>query len=239
MITEESNINIKPRNTLKVGDLAIIHAATKTKLWHTLFYKNWSEFVLLCLKQYLRFSRSIMAFQLWSVFRWRPGFQTMGLLSIGASLCVLLSYNSTHVEGWLKPVAMFIVPFVMFFKSPDEIYELIFIDVESRILLIYTILFTLSSLIHLVTIWVGKGNKSITKRGESLLGLVLSKFMKVDEFVIGLCEVLILMGLGLAAYQWADDPFFGLYTVFIGLAEASQLILDKAYQAHTESILKA
>jgi len=241
MITEESNINIKPRSTLKIGDLAVIHAAvtTKNKFWNTLFYKHWSEFAVLCLRQYFRFNRAIMASQLWSVFRFNPGFQTMGLLSTLASICCLLSYNSSNVVDWLKPLSIFIIPFMPFFESPEGLYQLAVIDIESPLLLAYTGLFILSSLFHLVTIWIGRGNKSITKRGESWIGLALSKYMKVDEFLIGMLEVLIVIAMGLSAWKWAGDVHFSIYMLLISLSEASQLILDKAHQAHTQSILRA
>ena len=126
-----------------------------------------------------------------------------------------------------------------FFESPEGLYQLAVIDIESPLLLAYTGLFILSSLFHLVTIWIGRGNKSITKRGESWIGLALSKYMKVDEFLIGMLEVLIVIAMGLSAWRWAGDIHFGIYMLLISLSEASQLILDKAHQAHTQSILRA
>lgn len=240
MITNESNINIKPRATIKVGDLAIIHGATQTQFWKTLFNKHWTEFMILALRQYLRFNRAMMGFQMWSVFRFNPGYQTTGILLTLASLCFLLSFNSVHVPIWLKPFAMFAVPFVPFFKSPEEIYQLVMTDVESQFLLIYTGLFTLTSVAHLFTIWIARGNNSITKRGESWIGFSLSRLMKVDEFVIcGLLEPLITIGIGIAAWKLVGDLHFGVFMLLIALSEASQQILDKSYQAHTESILRA
>ena len=138
----------------------------------------------------------MMAFQMWSVFRFKPGYQTMGIILILCSFCFLISLNSTHIHPLLKPFGMFAIPFMPFLNSPEELYELVVVDVESQYLLIYTALFTLTSIVHLFTIWI-KGNKSITKRGESWIGLGLSKFMPVNEFVIcGLLEPLIMMGLG-------------------------------------------
>ena len=239
MITEQSNVNIKPNATLKIGDLAIIHAFTKTKVFDVLFRKQWTKFIILCLGQYLRFSRAILAFQHWSVFRFNPGFQTMGILAISASLCFLLSFNSTHVEPWAKPLAIFIVPFVPFFKTQEELYDLVIIDIESQSLLVYTGLYLLASIAHLFTIWISRGNNKITRRGVNWIGFLLSKHMKVDEFVINLFTVLISIGIGLIAWRWGNDIHFGIYMGIIAIAEASQLVLDKAYQAHTQSILSA
>lgn len=240
MIPEKSNRDIKSRPTLKVGDLAFIYGASNTSFWKTLIYKPWYEFVMLCIKQYLKFSKAIMAILHWCVFRFRPGYQTMGIISTIVSISFLLSYNSTLVPVYLKPFAWVIVPLLPFFKTPDELYHLAVNEVESQFLLIYSGLYVFLVIIHLITIWTGNGNPSISKRGESWIGFFLSKLMPVDEFVIcGLIEPLLGIGLGLAAWKFAGDTHFAVFMVIISLAEATQQILDKAYQAHTDSILRA
>jgi uncharacterized Tic20 family protein len=240
MITSESNRKSSSRNTVKISDLAIIFGATTTSFWKTLFYKTWDEFALLCLKQYFRFNRALSAFQMWCVFRVKPGYQTMGVLVILASLGFQIGYNSTNVANIFKPFGMFFGPPLIFFKTRDQLYELIFIDIESKVLLVYTIVFTLCSLTHLIMIWAGKGNKSITKRGESLIVKGLSKYMRVDEFIIcGLLEPLLFIALGFASWKLADDIHFFGFTLFTGLSELSQQVLDRAFQADRDSIVKA
>ena len=236
MITEESNRKITPRATMKVGDLAIIHALFQGKVWHTFFNEHWSKFVGLVLKGYLRFTRAMLAFQLWSIFRYKPGYQTTGILLVVASVCFLLGYNSAHVPELLKPFAFLIVPF---FAAPEELHNMVFVDIESEYMLIYSGIFTLSSLAHLVTIWVG-GNSSITKRGESWIALGLSKFMKVNEYVIcGLLEPSIVTGIGLAVWKLGDDLHFAVFLFLIAFSEAVQQLFDKALQAEKESTLKS
>ncbi len=239
MITEQSNRKITPRSTMKVGDLAIIYALFHGKLWHTFVNEHWSKFLGLILKGYLRFTRAMLAFQLWSIFRYKPGYQTMGILLLVASVCFLLGYNSAHVPELLKPVAFLIVPFVPFFAAPEELYNMVFVDIESEYMLIYSGIFTLSSLAHLVTVWIA-GNSSITKRGESWIALGSSKFMKVNEYVIcGLLEPLIVVAIGLTAWKLGEDLHFGIFLFLIAFSEAVQQLLDKALQAEKESTLKS
>ncbi|MEQ9264178.1 MAG: hypothetical protein RLN81_03095 [Balneolaceae bacterium] len=239
MITEESNRKITPRSTMKVGDLAIIHALFQGKIWHVFFNEHWSKFVGLVLKGYLRFTRAMLAFQLWSVFRYTPGYQSVGILLFLSSLSFLMGYNSIHVPELLKPFAFLIVPLVPFFSTPEELYQLVFVDVESKSMLVYSGIFTLSALAHLVTIWMG-GNPSITKRGESWIALGLSKFMKVNEYVIcGLLEPLIVTGIGLVVWKLGDDLHFAVFLFLIAFSEAVQQLLDKALQAEKDSMLKS
>ena len=240
MITNESDLKVASRKVVKVSDLEILHGAVTTKFWHVFFNRHWSESAIMLLKQYLRFSKAMMAFMHWSVFRVKPGSHTMGFLIICAALCFSLSYNSSHVPAVLKPFAAFVVPFVPLFKSPHQLSRLIFIDVESRFIVIYTILFLITSLIHLLMIWFGKGNTSLSKRGESWIVLGLSRYMNVNEFFIcGIVEPLISVGIAIALLKIGHDTHGFLFMLFISLAEASQQFLDKAHQSHTESILRA
>ncbi len=240
MITKKSNHNIKPRKTVKVSDQAIIWGAYTTSFWKTFLYKSWGETLLLFLKQYIRFNKASLAFLFWGVLRFKPGIQTTGCILTIFSVSFVLSYNSTHVPILLKPLAAFCVPLLPFFKTWDELYRLVFIDIKSQFLLIYTGLFIATAFIHLVMIWLGKSNPGVTKRGNSLLVLGLSKCMRVNEFVIcALIEPLIAVGIGLAAWKLAGDVYFGVFMILIALAETSQQILDKSFQTHTQSVLKA
>ncbi|MCG8640006.1 MAG: hypothetical protein MI862_09720 [Desulfobacterales bacterium] len=229
-----------PRKTVKVSDGEIIVGAHTTPFWKTLIYKPWSETILLLLKQYFRFNKAMMAFLHWSVFHYKPGSQTMGIILIIFSLSFLLGFNSVHVPALLKPFALFIVPILPFFKTFDELYRLAVTDVESQFLLIYTGLFTLKSAFDLVTIWSGAGNPSLSKRGNSWIALGFSKFMSVNEFVIcAFVEPLIAIGIGLAAWKYAGDIHFCVFMIATALAESAQQIFDKAFQTHTQSILNA
>ncbi|MEQ9230552.1 MAG: hypothetical protein RIF46_07700 [Cyclobacteriaceae bacterium] len=240
MITDNSDLKITPRKTVKVSDLEIIHGAVTTKFWHTFLYKHWSEFVVLSLRQYFRFNRAMMASLHWCVFRFKPGSHTMGSMSIGAALSFCFSLNSTHVPILFKPFAAFVVPFLPFFKTQEELYRLVVVDVESQFVLIYTGVFLIASLVHVVIIWIGKSNPSLSKRGESWIALGLSKWMKVDEFVIsGIFEPLISVCIGVALLKFSGDVYGCVFMVLIGVSEATQQILDKAHQSHIESIIKA
>ena len=240
MITEQSNHNIKPRKTVKISDAAIIWGAYTTLFWKTLLYKSWSETFLLFIRQYLRFNKAILASLFWSPFRFKAGSQTIGLISMIFAASFLLSYNSVHVPILLKPLATFCVPFSPFFKTQEELYQLLFVDIHSQFLLIYTGMFIVSACIHLIMIWLGKSNPSLTKRGNSWLVLGLSRLMPVNEFVIcALVEPLIVVGIGFAAWKYAGDVHFLVFMILIALAETAQQLLDKSYQTHMQSILNA
>lgn len=239
MITEPSNHIIKPRKTVKVSDLFIIWGAQTTPFWKTLFFKSSKEAFVMLLKQYMRFNRATMAFQMWGVLRYKPGKNTCGLAVLLFSLGCMLGYNSTHVPDLLKPLSIFAIPFLVYAKTPEELYELLFIETESQLLLIYSGLFTLSVLIHLVMITLGKSNESDSKRGESWIVLLFSRFMSVNPFFIRCyVEPSLYIGLGLCAWLYMGDGYFGSYMVFIALAEASQELLDKSFQSHIESVSK-
>ena len=241
MITQKSNHSITPRKTVKISDASIIVAAVYlTQFWKTLLYKSWKETLLLLVRYYFRFNKAIHAMLFWSPIRCRAGNGTIGILAIVFGVSLLLSCNSTNVPVLLKPFAAFCVPIVPFFKTQDELYQLVFTQIHSHYLLIYTGLFIISGCIHLVLIWFGLSNPSQTKRGNSLIVLVFSRWMPVNEFLIcGLVEPLLGIGLGFVAWYYAEDMYFGILMILIALAEASQQFIDKAYQMHTQSVLKA
>ncbi|MDW3210280.1 MAG: hypothetical protein R8N23_10460 [Reichenbachiella sp.] len=239
MITDKSNRDMQVRKTLKISDNAIIWGAYTSPFWETFFNKHWEKTCLLLLKQYARFNKAMLATMHWCLFRFKAGSQTIGILAICSALSFSLSFNSTHVPILLKPLAMFLVPVLPFFKTPSELYQLAFIDVESKFLLVYTGLFTLTSLTHLIAVWIGKGNSSLTMRGQSWIGLGLSKFLPVNEFLCSLLDFAIAVGIGIAAWKYVGDAHFGIFMISTASAELAQQVLDRSYQAHTRSILNA
>lgn len=239
MITKPSNHIIKPRKTVKVSDLFIIWGAQTTPFWKTLFFKSRKEAFVMLLKQYVRFNRAAMAFQMWGLLRYKPGKNTCGMAILLFSLACMLGYNSAHVPDLLKPLAIFAIPVLVYTKTPEELYELVFIDIESQLLLMYSGLFTLSVLINLVLITLEKSNLSDSKRGESWIVFLFSKFMSVNPFFIRCyVEPVLYIGLGVFAWLQLGDGYFGSYMIFIALAEASQELLDKSFQSHIESVSK-
>ena len=240
MITKKSNHNIKPRKTVKISDAAILWGAYKTSFWKTLLYKSSNETFLLLFKQYVRFNKAVLASMLWLPFRFKAGSQTMGILSMVCALGFLLSYNSVHVPVLLKPLAIFIIPLLPFFKTSEELYSLTFLEIHSHYVLIYTGLFVVSGSIHLILIWFGYSDKSLTKRGNSWIVWILSRWMPVNEFLIcGLIEPIIAITVGVLVWKNTGDVHFAILMLLIAVAEAAQQLLDKSYQLHTESILKA
>ena len=155
------------------------------------------------------------------------------------SVCFLIGYNNANVPTLLKPVAGFAVPFWVYSKSWDGLYQLVVVDVESKFLLVYSGLFVLSALTHLVMIWIGRSNSSLTIRGEGWIGLGLSKLIPVNEFVSNLLDFAVAAGIGVAAWKFAGDVHFGVFMISTASAELAQTILDHSYRSHTRSILNA
>ena len=242
MITED--VNSKPsshRKTVKISDQAIIWGMYSSGLTKMLFQKTWDEFITWLVWLVLRFNKAVSALQMWCVPRFRPGTQTIGIMAFAYALSFAVGYNSMQIHWVFKPFSALITPFMLLGKSWEEIYEFLFIQIESQLLSGYIVCFSLCCVSHIVMIWVGKGSVgSMSQRGQSWLGLLLSKFMSVNEFFIcGIVEPLIYIGVGVSAWYYLHDAYFGSYMIIIALAEASQQILDKAYDEHTKSVLKA
>lgn len=240
MISEESTTCSMRRKTVKVSDQAIVWGMYSAPYKKKLLQSSWEEFVAWVLWLVIRFNKATIALQMWSVLRFKPGSQTIGLLSFTWALSFVIGFNSTEIHWLLKPLSALITPFLIIGKSWDWIYELIFVSCESKFLMIYTILFGISGLVHIIILWVGIDSmSSMSQRGQSWIGLGLSYLIPVNEFVIcGIIEPLIVIGLGVCAWHYYDDVYFGIYMISIALAEGSQQILDKAYHEHTKSILK-
>ena len=239
MITQKSNHDIKPRKTLKISDLSILWSIKDSDFPKDFFKRTWVESFILLVRKYLRFDNAARAFQFWMVFRGKPGKKTFGLIVLFYCLVTGIAYNSIHVPYYLKPFVGIIVPFVPFFKSWEEIHTLVFVDIESPFLTLYLMLLTILTCMRLALSWLGDSNLSDTKRGESFIVRLLSKYRKVNEFFICIVvETIIGIGIGFVFWHYLNDPYLGAYMIYITLSETYQGIMDKAYQSHIESLLK-
>ncbi|MDW3191259.1 MAG: hypothetical protein R8G66_02810 [Cytophagales bacterium] len=242
MITDEANSKSSShRKTVKISDHAIVWGGYSSGFSKMLFQKTWDEFITWLVWLVLRFNKAVSAMQMWCVARFKPGSQTLGITAFAYAWGFAVGYNSMQIHWVFKPFSALIIPFMLFGKSWPEIYQFLAVNVESQLLAGYIVLFSLCCLIHIVMIWMGKGSDgSMSRRGQSWIGLALSKFMSVNEFFIcGIVEPLIYICVGVSAWYYLHDGYFGSYMIIIALAEASQQILDKAYDEHTKSVLKA
>lgn len=242
MSTQASNYQNMPfRRGVKISDLAIIFGLMNTPVFKPLDKKNkgWHH-VKTVVKQWLRFDCALLASMHWSIWSFKPGSQTIGLLStLFASFC-LIGFNHAELPIYLKPFSMFAIPIGMI---RTETYQWAFYwkyDYESTFLLWYSVVFLLSSLTHIVMIWLKKGNTSLSKRGESWLVFLLSKYTRVSEYLIcGIVQPLITIGLGYCLWAYNDDVYAFIFLAVTSGCEAMQQLIDRANQEHNRSILMA
>ena len=103
----------------------------------------------------------------------------------------------------------------------------------------YSGLLLISGLVHLMTIWLSKGNFSMSKRGNSYLVLGLSKYMKVNEyFIVGILEPLLVLGIAFLLWTAFEDRYGAVFLGAAALSEAVQQLLDQTHKEHLKSIIK-
>ncbi|AXG72977.1 hypothetical protein DVK85_01500 [Flavobacterium arcticum] len=235
-MTPESTRTISARKTAKFSDLAIVYGMTQRSVWHCFVTKDYGKIIRLCFIYYFRFNKALYAFIYWSPIHYRAGSQTMGLLVLLAATSTILGYNSTHIPDYLKPLSIVITPFLLLGRSKEDWYAFVCIDIQSPFLLVYGGFVFLSGLIHLLLIWLGKGNSSRSKRGNSYIVLWLSKHMKVNEyFICGVLEPLLFIGIALLLWLQCNDTYGAVFLGMATLSEALQQLLDEANRQHLSS----
>jgi hypothetical protein len=236
--TKASNRDIAARSTVKISDLAILHAALTSKIWSYFFTKKWLKIIPLSVGYYLRFSRAICGVIYWCPIRYKLGSQTFGIITYIAAISSCIGYNNTQIHCFLKPFSMWITPFLLWGKTKEELYAFLCENVESQFLIFYGGWTALSGLAHLVTIWLGKSNASMSKRGNSYLVWLLSRRFKVNEyFVIGILEPLIAFGVVYLLWAEFDDRYGAVFLGVATLSEAVQQLIDQAHKEHLKSII--
>lgn len=226
-MTPESNKNISGRKTIKMGDPEIIYSLVYSPAYKYLFTKNWPKAIGISLLYYFKFSRAILALAYWSVIRCKAGSRTLGAIALIALLSCQCGYNSTHLSDVQKPFSLFITPFLLFNMPKEDWYDFLCVDIESKFLLFQSILTLLSGTVHLVMIWIGKRNKSMSKRGNSYLVLFLSKHVKVNEyFICGILEPLLFTGVVLLLWNEFQDTYGAIFLGITTFSEAVQQLLD-------------
>ena len=239
-MTPESNRNLSVRRTVKISDLDIIYGFVNSPVWK-LFFSRYGlvKMIGLTIAHYFKFFRALLSLSHWSVIHFRAGSQTIGLLALLAALCLIIGFNSVAVTDYNKLFAVFITPYMLCSTPVAGWFDFIVLRVESQFLLIYGGLVLLSSLFHIIMIWIGKGNLSMSKRGESYLVLLLSRKFPVNEyFICGIVEPL--FSVGLAALLWFqfDDMYGAVFLAAAALSEAMQQVLDQAQKQQLKSIIQ-
>ena len=243
MITSKTNHDFKPKKARKLGDMALMYGAMNTPFWGLLFFKPKAALWLIA-GQFLRANAVILSYGLTAITRFKYTSMTAGLGLTVSFLCIVLAYNSIYVWKVFTVFVAFAVPFFPIWTETTDLYRLVFVDIHSQGLLIYTGVFTLASLTHTVMIYAGKGNQHISKRGESwlylLLDKLLSRYIPVSEFFICcFVETSLAVGAGLLLWSSGIDPYFGALLILMGANEVLLQLVDKSHQIiHVQTILK-
>lgn len=238
-MTKASDRNINGRKTVRISEMAIVYGMINSPIFKPRNKNNRGNKLFLLLQQFFRFQRAVFAMMHWSVWRYKGGSQTIGVLAIAVAFCSISGINSIHLAPYWKPLAIGIVPIIILTTPWDTLLVYWKQDITSSFIFFYSIVFLLSAIVHLVMTWLGKGNSSSTKRGESWLVLILSQYTKVNEyFICGIVEPLSSIGIGLLLWFAYNDLYGCIFMCVIGLSEGIQQLIDQSHKEHIDSILK-
>ena len=234
MITQASNRDMKIRVFPSYGDAALLHSCFTTDFWKNLFLQN-KLAVFQVLKSFLYWNIALFMSMATMVFRHQHGQRTTGFILWFSTVVTLLVFNSTEIIHFLKPFAYPMV-FVFPFFIEGQLYNWVFTEIHSFPLLVFTGLYAVMGLVQCIVIYTGNGNPSLTKRGNSYLFLLLSKWgLKNELFVQAFLEPL-LLGLGATFFYLQGDFVFAFV---LGASAFSVLIPEIIDHAHTEKSMAA
>mgnify|MGYP000168008816 CR=1 FL=1 len=238
MRTTQSKFDFRIRRVRKYSDLAIIEGATHTTFWRMLFLKEapkaWFELAL----QYKQFLAAQFAFVQNAIFHFRFGAWTYGFIILLFANSTIMTFNSTEVPIILKPIVAPFAILTVFFVDLAEFKALIFDKVHSVFLMALMHVFNAFAIIHILSVYMGFGNKSLTKRGESWLFNLFSLFCKPGQyFVCGILEPAIMIASGVWVHQGLGDIYGAVFLWICAAAVIMQEIEDKSVEMKNRSML--
>ncbi|MEQ8470037.1 MAG: hypothetical protein RIC35_02575 [Marinoscillum sp.] len=225
----------RPRKFRRVGDLALIKGESETKLFKTLVFNPaqglWEIFV-----QFMQCNMLIQNACVFGClrFKYSPMIWGIGITLAGTSL--MLVYNSIHVWpifSFLYPLA----PLVPIFWDWEIIKICVFDDIYSNAMFWHTVLFLVISFAHTLTCYIGSEISS--KRGNSLINALLSKFIRTNEiFISAVLEPVLVIGFGFIMWIGFEDYY---YAIFLWIAAASEIwlqLVDKSHQIDHQNFIE-
>ncbi|MEM8861982.1 MAG: hypothetical protein AAGD96_26980 [Chloroflexota bacterium] len=226
------------RKVGKYGDSDIFYGAYTSDLWLGIFKKPaialWITFF-----QWLKFNIASMAWSANCLIKFKFGYQSLGFFLYLATLISMVVYNSQHIWLIFKPFVAFAAPVAPFVFSAEELYRYIFIEIHSTSMLIFTFIYALLGLIHVVMTYFRKGNENDTsKRGDSYLYKLLRLKLHINEYVVcGWVEPILISCVGVCFYVFGGDVYFAGWLIVSALCVWFQQSVDKAHQLHRDSQL--
>lgn len=245
--------DLRIRKVKKYGDTEIFISGYTSYIWNLILH-NHKLALRLILADYLRFQMAMGAWIENAFFRFGHGSSTTGLILSFCSFFWLLVFNSNNVWIIFKPVMTFIAPTVPLWSEADTLYRLVFVEIHSKSILIFSFVFLVVSLVHVGMIWGRKGEghsyrtsifdvggaRSATKRGQSwiLVGLtLLLKGRRVNEYMVcGIIEPAIASAVGYLFWK-AGDTWMATLLWYGAFSVAFQQLLDHAHYMQQKALL--
>ena len=229
----------KRRKIRKYGDSNIIYGAYTSPFWDLLVSKPnqaiWSLF-----KWFIKFNTAMMAWSINAVTKTKHGPESCGFITYFVCLSALLAFQSIHIWLIFKPFVTFINPVLVFFIPSEDLYRLLFVDIHSNNLLIYTIIYAILGLFNVLMVYFRKGDEAdTTKRGTSYLYILLNSHIRINEYVLsGLIGPIAIMGIGLGFWLFFGDIWMAAWMIWGGFCVAYQQTIDKTFELHQQSVFK-
>ncbi len=227
------------RKVDRYGDLPILLQFFTNKNWMMLFSKReQSKLWSILFSKYFKCCTAMSAYSVGALLRFRHGSQSRGLLMFTFTLSYILVFNSETVWIVFKPVMVPIAPLLPLFCDGDKIFKWGFEDIHSTGLLIYACTFAIASLTDIVFTWIGLGNSDLTKRGNSWIYILISKFTDtIDERLVQiLIEPVIIAAI--AFIPWAlGDLAFAIFLWMGSISMFTQEALDEAWTVKNRALI--
>lgn len=235
MPTQETNQGQFIRWVKKYGDGPLFRAMIRGVYLKRLVAKD-KKLAWDILRDNIQFMTAMFADSLGCIFRHKHGTQTRGVILSLCTTILIIVFNSTK--------AIFIIKPAMFWASPlylvkNSIVDMVFVEVHSIGLLIFGLIYLSLSLWHSIMGFIGKGNRILTKRGESWLfeKLLADRGLREDYMVQGWIEpsLVALVAWGI----WAlGDKVFAVYLWIAAISMFTQEQLDKAKRMENQTTVE-
>ena len=220
------------------GDLAIISTLTSGKFWRAMGSENATDGFRLIF-QFILFCMNVLAFSIRVFLRYKQGHKTMGWILTAYTAVVMIAYNwSLRPFDWIvTPISSLFYPIIwpihrlIWWQDPDW-WPHIFHDCASRPLQWMTVLFCILAVVHIITSYIRKKDRSAgVKRGIPVLwfisSLVIRRLYNTRDWVMWwILEAAIVIGIAYAAWFIHADIRF---KIFLLAAALSHVILE-AYE---------
>lgn len=232
------NKNKKPKRSKverRYGDYMLLVGMRETKAFKLLF-TNMDAALLYLLKDWLLFVRGMFNFAFTTVTRVNHGIGQCGFVIWIMSVAFFCSINTNQVYLAFKGVGSFYILTSPFWKDTAEIKTLLLTETNSKALLGFTILMCLTSLVHVIRVYLGFGSNDISSRGDSSL-YILTKFLlkkfRVKRFkpnhqvFQSIVDPSVIFAFGLLSF-YLNDPYFGTCCFLMGGSEVTIQVANKA-----------